>query len=298
MADKKIKICVLKTDGTNCDRETAFAFNTVTGDSKSAEIVHISSLAEGYDHVKEKKICLDDYHILAIPGGFSGGDYIAAGRIFAEEIRHSLGDALQTFIAARKPIIGICNGFQVLVKYGLLPGLDGSKEQTTTLTYNDNGRFNDWWVQLMQPPNSRCTWTKGIKSISLPVAHGEGKFVAPPQVIERLHREGLVSFQYAGADGNQTMGFPANPNGSIDGIAGICDPTGLIFGLMPHPERYNNPDNHHLAPLKRILARSYVNRSDTGVAERVQRAGELPREGPGLQIFRNGVDYVVKNLLG
>jgi len=316
---KKPKVCVLRTDGTNCDREAAYAFSLVGGD---AEIVHINSLKKKYDPVTERKISLDDYHILALPGGFSHGDYIAAGKILAQDLMSHLGKDVEQFIKDGKLIIGICNGFQVLVKSGLLPMLDGNIEetaevQTTTLTYNDSGRFECRWVRLMRPKEmnhdevtdeiwytprkNKCIWTKGIDELYLPVAHGEGKFVASEEVIDRLVARNLIVFQYGGQKGAQRLlpaaEFPENPNGSMDAIAGICDETGRIFGLMPHPERYNHPKNHYLATLQEVLSRPYVNRSNPDVIERLNIAGTLPKEGQGLKIFRNGIDYVVKKLI-
>jgi phosphoribosylformylglycinamidine synthase len=287
----KPKICILRTDGTNCDRETAFAFNQVGGD---AEIVHINSLKRKYDPVQQKKISLDDYHILAIPGGFSHGDYIAAGKVLAQDMKQYLGDEIQTFVEKGKPIIGICNGFQVLVKSRFLPG--ESQEQTTTLTYNDSQRFECRWVKLKSADNN-CIWTQGIDAIDLPVAHGEGKFLASEDVIKQLFEKKMVVFQYVNEYGKPTMEFHQNPNGSLEAVAGICDPTGRIFGLMPHPERYNHPHNHHLASLQRILARDYVNLSAPSVVQRLMAAGEYPTEGHGLKIFRNGVNYAIDNLL-
>lgn len=209
-------------------------------------------------------------------------------------MKQYLGDEIQDFVEKGKPIIGICNGFQVLVKSGFLPG--ESQEQTATLTYNDSQRFECRWVKLKSADND-CIWTQGIDAIDLPVAHGEGKFLAPDKTIKQLFEQGMVVFQYVDEFGKPTMDFPENPNGSLDAIAGICDPTGRIFGLMPHPERYNHPHNHHLAPLQRILARDYVDLTDPNNAQRLVIAGDLPEEGQGLKIFRNGVNYAIENLL-
>ncbi len=282
----KPKVCVLRTDGTNCDRETAYAFNLVGGD---AEIVHINSLKKRYDPVKRGEVNLQDYQILALPGGFSHGDYIAAGKVLAEDLIDSLGDEISEFFIDDKLIIGICNGFQVLVKTGFLP-MTKRLEQNTTLTYNDSGRFEDRWVKLVSPKEYKgnCVWTKGIESIDLPVAHGEGKFVTSTEIVKELFEKNLVVFQYADSNG-PTMNFPENPNGSIEAIAGICDPTGRIFGLMPHPERYNNAKNHNLFTLQDILNRDYVDKRNPLVAERLKRIG-IP-ENHGLEIFRNGVNY-------
>jgi phosphoribosylformylglycinamidine synthase len=292
---KRVKVCVLRTDGTNCDKETAYVFNQVGAE---ADIVHINSLIKYFDPAEHRRVNLNNYHILAIPGGFSHGDYIASGKVLAEELkRGTLKRNILQFLDNGKLVIGICNGFQVLVKAGFLPDYKkGHLEQTATLTYNDSSRYEDRWVKLASPPN-KCIWTKGIESIDLPVAHGEGKFVAPEKTIERLFSNGQVVFQYVDKDGKPTMDFPANPNGSMRTVAGVCDKTGLIFGLMPHPERYNNPNNHHLASLQKVLAQGYVDKSDPSVAERLKIAGEYPTEGKGMQIFRNGVNYALEHLV-
>lgn len=269
------KVCVLRTDGTNCDRETKHTFELVGAE---ADIVHINSLIKKYDPAENREVNLKAYDILAIPGGFSYGDYIAAGRILASDLEHFLGNEINNFVKDGKPIIGICNGFQVLVKYGLLPQANGEITQEATLTYNDRKKFECRWVHLIKPKNNekrnndKCIWTKGIEAIDLPVAHGEGKFVAKQDLIDRLFEENLVVFQYADLEGKPTMDYPENPNGSISSIAGICDPSGRIFGLMPHPERYTKPENHYLATLQKTT-------------------NTLSKEGLGLQIFRNGVEY-------
>ncbi len=284
----KPRVCVLRTDGTNCDRELAYSFNLVGGD---AEIVHINSFLRE-DPIKRRRISLEEYHILAIPGGFSHGDYISAGKVFAKSLEDELGEQVQGFIDDGKLIIGICNGFQVLVKSGFLPMTSGKKEeQTTTLTYNSHSRFECRWVNLVSPPN-KCVWTRGVDYIPLPVAHGEGMFVASEETIKELFEQGLVVYQYADKNGKPTMSFPENPNGSLDAIAGICDPTGRIFGLMPHPERYNHENNHPLSRLQSILQRDYIDESDPAVAERLKSVGELPVKGLGLAIFKNGVEYI------
>ena len=251
----KPKTLILRTAGTNCDAETAHAFERA---GATCETLHVNRLLEN-------RALLDGYQILAIPGGFSYGDDIAAGRIFANQIRHHLVEALRQFIEAGKPIIGICNGFQVLVKTELLPGsLGGKIGQTCTLAHNDSGRFIDRWVTL-QPRGNKCIWTRGLAStIELPIAHGEGKFIpADAQVLQALWDSDQVALLYKGD----------NPNGSTDDIAGVCDSTGLVFGLMPHPERHVDPTQH---PAWTRLA-------------------VLPEEGQGLQIFRNAVLHVGGN---
>jgi len=171
-------------------------------------------------------------------------------------------------------------------------------KQTTTLTYNDSRRFQDRWVKLVNAQqNGKCVWTRGIDSIDLPVAHGEGKFFAEKDTLSELIEQDLVVFQYANEHGIPTAKFPQNPNGSYGAIAGICDPSGRVFGLMPHPERYTDPGNHPLASLQRILGRSYIDQTDSEVAKRLKIAGELSSEGAGLQIFRNAVEYAQRNLM-
>lgn len=256
----KPKVCVLRTAGTNCDKETAFAFFKA---GAQAEFIHINSLLS-------RQICLHDYHILAIPGGFSYGDDIAAGKIQANELRFKLNSDIRKFISDGKLIIGICNGFQVLVKSGFLPG-NKELEQETSLIINDSGKFEDRWVHL-KSSQSKCVWTKNLPEvIYLPVAHGEGKFITKDRsVLERLKNNGQVVFSYCDEKG-KFADYPFNPNGSTDGIAGICDETGRILGLMPHPERHAEISQHPRWPKGK-------------------------RQGDGLQIFLNGIDYVKANL--
>ena len=254
------KVCILRSAGTNCDQETKTAFSLA---GASAVLMHINSLVAN-------RRTLDDFHILVLPGGFSYGDDIASGKIFANELRFKLGNSLRKFIADGKLIMGICNGFQILVKSGLLPG-DVNFSQTTSLIINDSGKFESRWVYL-KPGSSNCVWTKGLKKIIyLPVAHGEGKFVVgDQQVLNRLKKNKQIVFQYCNAIG-RFSGYPNNPNGSTENIAGICDETGRIFGLMPHPERYVFSCQH---PCKDEL---------------------VSKEGDGLQIFKNGIDYIKKH---
>jgi phosphoribosylformylglycinamidine synthase subunit PurQ / glutaminase len=226
------KTLILRTAGTNCDRETAYAFELA---GSEPEYMHVNRLLERPD-------VLHDYQLVALPGGFSYGDDIAAGRIFANQIRHHLPEAFARFIEAGKPVIGICNGFQVLVKTDLLPGsVAGQSGQTATLAHNECGRFIDRWVHLAGSPG-KCIWTQGVEQIELPIAHGEGRFVPRTEEIgQALFENGQVALVYAPADGEADY----NPNGSTDDVAGVCDPSGLVFGLMPHPERYVDPTQHY-----------------------------------------------------
>jgi phosphoribosylformylglycinamidine synthase len=224
----KVKALVLRAPGTNCDIETAFAFEQA---GAAAELVHIGQLIDG---VKR----LDDYQILAVPGGFTYGDDLGAGRVLANEIRITLGAAIERFIEKGHLILGICNGFQVLVKTGILPG-PLSDQPKLTLAANDSGRFECRWVYLKANPDSNCVFTRDIERLYLPVAHGEGKLVAPPDVLAGLD----AALYYSDEDGRKAR-YPFNPNGSADGIAGICDSSGRIFALMPHPERHIQASQH------------------------------------------------------
>lgn len=259
----KVKVIVLRTAGTNCDKETKFAFEEA---GAAAELVHINQLTKN-----GKK--LSDYHILAIPGGFSYGDDIASGKILANELKFGIEDDLRKFIKDGKLIIGICNGFQILVKSGLLPNISGDfKTIESTLTLNDSAKFEDRWVYLKRM--TKCVWTKGLPEIIyLPVAHGEGKFIPRDnKVLDHLKKNGMIVFEYVDAQGKR-KGYPCNPNGSVESIAGICDGSGRIFGLMPHPERHISYLHH-----PQWTRSAYRGRGD------------------GFAIFENGVKFARKHL--
>ncbi len=259
----KTKTLVLTGFGINCDYETQHAFELAGAE---AHRVHLN------DVLGDKNV-LTRYNVLAFPGGFSFGDDIASGKVMANRMRYGLGDEIKSFVADGKLIIGICNGFQILVKMGILPGLDGDFKQQVTLTFNDSGKFEDRWVYLKAEPNTRCVFTRGVESLYLPIRHGEGKFApADDELLNRLEKEGCLTYRYVDEKGN-LAGYPYNPNGSVANIAGICDPTGRVFGMMPHPEAYLYRTNH----------------------PRWTRE-ELPEEGMGLQVFRNAVAYVESNL--
>jgi phosphoribosylformylglycinamidine synthase len=270
-ADNGVRALIITGFGLNCEAETAHAFKLA---GARPEKVHLNDLLDGHR-------CLDEFHVLAFIGGFSFGDHIASGRVLANRLKHRLEEPLQRFIAQGKLIIGICNGFQTIAKLGILPGLDGDyRRQTVTLTHNDCGVFRDAWVTLRVEPDSPCIFTRGIERLDLPVRHGEGKFLTlDDKVLDRIERERLVACRYADpATGEPTVRFPHNPNGSVAAIAGICDPTGRVFGLMPHPEAHLSPWNHpHYA--RRALA------------------GTAPAEGEGLTVFRNAVVFAREKLL-
>src|SRR3989339_269393 len=258
----KPKAIVLRTAGTNCDYETKAALELA---GAAAERVHINRLIN-------RDIALSDYQILAIPGGFSYGDDIASGKILANELKYRLGDMVREFDATGKPIIGICNGFQVLVKMGLLPG-DKYYKLNTTLTFNDSGFFECRWVYLKKSntKGSRL-WLEGLPDVfPLPVAHGEGKFITMDKtVLDAIEGNKQVIVRYSDT-ACETAAYPLNPNGSANNIAGICNAKGNVFGLMPHPERFvyrwQHPDH-----------RSGFS-DDDGF-------------GPGLKIFKNAVHSV------
>jgi len=232
----KPKVLVLKTDGTNCDSETAFAFNLAGGETK---IVHVNDL-------RSKKESLKNYNILAMPGGFSYGDDVVSGKILAIELASFFSEELKKFIERKNTlIIGICNGFQVLVRTGLLPfGKLG--KMSVTLTNNDSGHFECRWINLKIQQNNNCVFLKNLEgeNVNYQVAHGEGKFLTDQQTLEKIEKQNLVAFRYVDSNGNPTQKYPDNPNGALNAIAGICDPTGRILGLMPHPERFVRIEQH------------------------------------------------------
>jgi phosphoribosylformylglycinamidine synthase I len=266
----KPNVLVLTGFGLNCDHETAYAFALAGAEAKRA---HINALIAG-------DVSLDDFQILAFGGGFSWGDDHGAGVIQALRLKTNIGDKLLKFVAAQKLIIGICNGFQTLVNLGLLPGIDGDyTRRSVALTYNDGGNFRDQWVRLKINPDSACIFTKGIQTLELPVRHGEGKFFAPNDMLNRLTDNHQIVLQYALPDGQAADGaFPHNPNGSLADIAGICDVSGRVFGLMPHPEAYNHVTNHP---------------DWTRLTEKEKRTGgsDKNRQGAGIRIFQNAVAY-------
>jgi phosphoribosylformylglycinamidine synthase len=260
---RSAKVLILRTGGTNCDVETEHAFRLAGAD---AERVHIGRFLSG-----ERR--LDEFHILVLPGGFSYGDDIAAGKLLANELVCRLREPLERFVADGKPILGICNGFQALVRAGLLPGLGGLGVQEATLTYNESGRFECRWVRLRPEPGP-CVFTRGMEQvIELPIAHGEGRFFANPGVVSSIEANEQVVFRYTDTDGKPGR-YPVNPNGSVNDIAGICSPGGTVLGMMPHPERF----------VRRLQHPRWTREV-------------LPEEGHGLSIFRNAVDYARSHLL-
>ncbi|MBW2514865.1 MAG: phosphoribosylformylglycinamidine synthase subunit PurQ [Deltaproteobacteria bacterium] len=274
---KAVKVLVLTGYGLNCDNETAYAFELA---GALARRVHINALTAG-------AVDLSDFQILVFGGGFSWGDDHGAGVIQAVRMKTSMGEQLFDFVEKGNLVMGICNGFQTLVNLGLLPGFGPpgqqpeNKARSVAVTFNDCGNFRDQWVTLRVNTESPCVYTRGLTDLELPVRHGEGKFYTDPKTLKRLADQRQVALQYAlpnGSPADQT--FPHNPNGSIFDIAGICDPSGRIFGLMPHPEAYNHWTNHPDWPLMK---------------EKLKRRGEPLPSGltPGLQMLANAVAYFI-----
>jgi len=226
----KVRTLILRAPGTNCDAETAFAFQQA---GAITSLVHVGELIR-----REQR--LSDYQIMVIPGGFTYGDDISAGKVLANELRLKLGEDIERFIEGGGLVLGICNGFQVLVKAGVLPGSLRTAQPMLTLVANDSGRFECRWVHLKVNKESPCVFTKGIELMYLPVAHAEGKVVADSEVLPQLN----VVLYYADESGSSNAGYPHNPNGSVANIAGICDASGRVFALMPHPERCIRGTHH------------------------------------------------------
>lgn len=271
------KAIVLTGNGTNCEMEAAHACRLAGFDE--VRIAHISELLYG-------EVRLDDFHFLNLTGGFLDGDDLGSAKAQANRLKYAriaesgehLVDQILRFIKDGKLILGVCNGFQLMVKMGLLPAIDGKYlEQSATLTFNDCGRFQDRWVYLKCEADSPSVFTRGITGgIYLPIRHGEGKFlVESDDVLATIESKKLAVLKYSDAEfSSPTMEFPLNPNGSMNAIAGLCDETGRLMGLMPHPEAYLHRTNH----------------------PRWTRES-LPEEGDGLILFRNAAEYVQSNLL-
>ena len=273
----KTRAIVITGNGTNCEMEAAHACKL--GGFDEAVIAHIADLLAG-------QVRLDAFHFLNLTGGFLDGDDLGSAKAQANRLRHARVDELEDhlldqvlrFVTDGKLVLGVCNGFQLMVKMGMLPGFDGDHlTQRTTLTYNDCGRFQDRWTYLKVDPASPSVFTRGIaKGIYLPMRHGEGKFLCDTDAtLERIENEHLAVFKYSDPEyAAPTMEFPLNPNGAQNAIAGLCDPTGRLMGLMPHPEAFVHYTQH----------------------PRWTRE-QLPEEGDGLILFRNAAEYVRKNLV-
>lgn len=252
------RVLILRAPGTNCDEETAFAFERA---GATAERWHVNRLLQN-------PAALSDFQILCLPGGFSYGDDLGAGRILGQRLRQHLGGAMRDFKAAGKLILGICNGFQILLKSGLLLDDDPVAGPPTTLTWNETGMYQDRWVELISG-GSPCVFFSGIDRMYLPVAHAEGKFIPRNEaVLDQLRDQRQIALRYAVGDQPAGAAFPANPNGAVDDIAAVCDPSGRVCGLMPHPERFIDRTQH----------------------PRWTRE-TLPEVGDGLRVFENAARY-------
>ncbi len=265
-----INALVLTGYGLNCDVETAYACELAGAQATRG---HINDLIDG-------SVDLHAFQLMVFIGGFSWGDDHGAGVVQAVRMKKNTGEKIIRFVENGNLVLAICNGFQTVVNMGLLPGIDGDyQKRSVALTYNDCGNFRDDWVHLRINTDSPCVFTRGLDQIELPVRHGEGKLVAADETIERLVENNQVVCRYALADGSFADGhFPENPNGSMADIAGICDPTGRIFGLMPHPEAYNHPTNHPDWCRNKAIA----NREGTAA---------LP-PALGMRIFENAVEFI------
>ena len=273
---KQVRAIVIAGNGTNCEREVAHACRLAG--AETADIVHIAELLAG-------RVRLEDYHFLNLAGGFLDGDDLGSAKAGANRISHArirgeeatLRDQMQQFVADGKLIMGVCNGFQLMVKMGLLPASDGNyRHQATSLTFNDCGRFEDRWCYLKVDPASPCIYTRGLTGLYLPVRHGEGKFVVDgPDTLAAIETGNLAPVWYSDAVyAAATEQYPLNPNGSQAGIAGVCDPSGRLFGLMPHPEAYLHRIHH----------------------PRWTREKDLPEAGMGLWLYQNAVSFIREEL--
>ncbi len=234
MRGRRPRACIVVGLGINADAELAQAFIMAGAD---ASCVHVQDLIADPDR-------LSAFQILALPGGFSFGDHLGSGKVFATLFKKNLGSAMTAFVSRGGLVIGVCNGFQALVKMGALPDSTGSGEQEASLIHNDSGMFEDRWVRLSFEGRSRCLWTRGLKDMDLPVRHGEGKFVVrSAEIFGRLEGGGLIALRYTSSHGGSPL-YPEDPNGSDGHVAGVCDPSGRVFGLMPHPEAFVHPHHH------------------------------------------------------
>ncbi len=273
--NKSVRSIVLTGYGTNCEAEMAYACRLAGSDV--VDIVHLGDLLSGSKNI-------NDYHFLNLPGGFLDGDHLGSAQAGANRLKfakiagkdETLLDQIVAFIRKGGIILGVCNGFQLMVKTGLLPGFNENySDRLVSLTHNDSGKFEDRWVNVVCNSLSPCVFTKGLDKLELPVRHGEGKFLTLNQdVLDRTVAENLIAMQYADSEFRPTDDYPANPNGSTMAIAGICDPTGRLFGLMPHPEAFLHYTHH----------------------PRWTREPNLSEQGQGMYLFQNAIEYIKKNI--
>lgn len=267
-----VRILIPTGFGLNCEAESEWAWKRL---GCTVNRVHLGDLFGDPTPIREA-------HLIMLIGGFAYGDHVASGRVLATRLNHRLGKPIAEHIAAGKLVLGVCNGFQTMVKMGLLPGLEPGRRQRVSLAVNEPAKFRDAWVHLTVDDGSPCIYTKGIKRLSLPIRHGEGRFAAESDdLMSQLMAQRLVPLYYADPlSGTPTEQYPANPNGSPFGIAGLCDPTGRIFGLMPHPEAYLTATQHPL--WTRFAAGGFF---------------DPDADGDGVTIFRNAAEFIHDNLL-
>ncbi len=266
----KVKSLVLTGYGINCEEEMAAAYELAGAD---AQIVHLSD-------VFADRISIHDYQILNFPGGFSFGDDLGSAKVLGNKFKFKplasgkrFMEELQKFLADGKYIMGVCNGFQALVKMGLLPNVGGKFEQEATLTHNDSGKFEDRWVRMRVNEQARTPYLDGLDFFDVPVRHGEGKLIFRDKAVrEAVLAQNLNCLTYADAQGNPTAEYPLNPNGSELNCAGLTDPSGQVFGLMPHPEAYLSLYNH------------------PNWGQKKRQNPDVPEEGEGLQLFKNIIE--------
>ncbi len=267
--NRRPRVLIITGYGLNCEAESRQAWLLAGADP---ELVHLNDLLAQPGR-------LADFAALMFIGGFSFGDHMTSGHVFAVRLRHRLREPLARFLADGRLVLGVCNGFQIMVKLGLLPGLDGEYfEQRVALIQNEVGHFQNFWVELRFEPLSPCVFTRGLDRMPLPIRHGEGRLYTPDRaLLDRIETAGGVACRYADpATGAPAVDFPWNPNGSLNAIAGLCDPTGRVFGLMPHPEAYLYPENHPQW-------------------DRQRTTGTLPARGLGLRLFENAVSFLRAN---
>lgn len=264
-AREDVHVLILTGLGLNCEAETEAAFRMVGARSRQ---VHLMDLLQGTEEIR-----ISDFSVLAFIGGFSFGDHMGAGFVFANKIRWRLYDQLVDFIQSGGHALGICNGFQTMARLGIVPGLDGDyRTPRVALVANQRLGYRDAWVRLGFAADSPCVWTHGLTAMELPSRHGEGRFVPDsPELMKQLEASGQIAARYVDRQDRPTEEWPANPNGSPGGVAGLCDPSGRLFGMMPHPDAYLYPFHHPDWTVRKAN-------------------GTLESEGAGLAIFRNGVD--------
>jgi phosphoribosylformylglycinamidine synthase len=269
----KVHALVLTGYGLNCEAETSAAFEML---GCQVTRLHVGEMIESGGAQ------LADAHIVAFIGGFSFGDHVASGRVYANRLRHRFGDALAAFVDRGGLAIGMCNGFQTMVKLGILPAMGrqagaGLAPAQTSLVDNDRRGYRNAWVEMVADPESPCVWTRGVADFACPSRHGEGKLIfESEELFAELDRAKMIPLRYVDSSGQPTEHWPENPNGSRTGAAALCDESGRLFGLMPHPEAYLYPENH-----------------PRWIAQR--DAGELPKVGAGLRLFANGVQAAVQS---